>query len=186
MKRGVKRAYLGPRKPEKWCFFACGRGDWRAQSGFRAGTLTDIMSAFGLKTPLCQPITPPARKKAPFFRLSRPQIRPFHPPFPAQNPPKSPLLRTFPRPSCRTLCPCLSPRSGGFTPPFTVVSRARQWSVVSIQHSELVIHNSPSLLFRRESCLLLSGDGVVNAPPSSRVTRFRSALNATQTLTKVG
>jgi len=35
-KRGVKRAYLGPRKPEKRRFFAYRRGNWRAQRGFRA------------------------------------------------------------------------------------------------------------------------------------------------------
>ena len=34
-KRGQKGAF-GASKAEKKTFFACGRGDWRAQEGFRA------------------------------------------------------------------------------------------------------------------------------------------------------
>ena len=59
---------------------------------------------------------------------------------------------------------------------------SNQQSVVSIQHSELIIHNLRPLPFPPRKLYTPSpGDGVVNGLPSSRVTRFDIALNATQT-----
>ena len=153
------------------------------------------MSDSGQETHLLPPITPPVRKKAPFFLLPEPPIRPSDPSFAAQSPPKSPLFGPFLRPFFRTTCPYSSPSSLVTRhslvvshQPFLNHSIAR-----SLNSSPFRIHNSlfsissitqffplPPLFFRlvfspRKLHTPSPDDGVVNAPPSSRVTRLRIA-----------
>jgi len=145
------------------------------------------MSDSGPTHPLRQPITPPVRKKAPFFLLPEPQIRPSDPLFPPKTTKNRPFSAHF-RAFFRTTCP-YSSRSSLVTRQWSAISHSANDSITrSLNHSIL---SAPALIL--PPCFFLakvvypsSDDGVVNGPPSSRVTRFRVALNATQTLTKAG
>ena len=151
---------------------------------FSGGGQPDIMSDSSPKTPLRTPITPPARRKAPFSRLTEPPIRPFDPPFCRPPPPqkkhpfcvhfRAPLFgqcaRIYPRPPApkqpvgsrheavsSTQYANLSITRSLNSSPFTIHNSLFSISAISqfftIQHSELIIHNSRPLPFPRASCL---------------------------------
>ena len=95
----------------------------RSGGGFGPGAGADIMSDSDPKTPLRQPSTPPARKKAPFSRLPEPKIRPSDPLFPPKTTKNHPFSAHFRAPAFGQIALTLPPRR---LSPVT-----RQWSAIS-------------------------------------------------------
>ena len=155
------------------------------------------MSDSGPETPLRQPSGPPARKKRLFSGFRSPKyalLTPLLPPKPPENHPFSAhfrapcfgqLARDCPRPVAAGL-----PRQPAPKQPVGSRHKAVSSTQISQSPDHSILHHSqfsisaitqspdhPILLAfsPRKLYTPLSDDGVVNGPPSSRVTRFRIA-----------